>query len=130
MATIYIHQFNKPNSCSTEIWKKIKAIKGITHHPLQPILKHNNILLSSSTAINDAFVPSFEKNNYASNFDPVFFTHYKHNIENTITHELQNNFHHQDNHLNTSISGSQLFNYMSNCKSESPWLNDLTYSFI
>lgn len=96
----------------------MKAIKGITYQPLPPSLKHNDTLLSSTSAISDAFAQSFAKNSCDSNVNPAF-TQYKHNIENTITHELQNNFHHQDNHINTSFNENELFNAMSNCKIKS-----------
>jgi hypothetical protein len=109
--------------------EKIKEIKGIIHQSLPPILKSNDTLFSSSSAISDAFAQSFAKNSCDSNFDPAF-THYKPNIENTITYELQNNFHHQDNHLNTSFNENELFNAMSNCKSKSPRPDDISYSFI
>ncbi|KAL5243308.1 hypothetical protein ACI65C_010718, partial [Semiaphis heraclei] len=105
----------KYNSSSTEIWKKIKAIKGITHQPLPPFLKHNDTLLSSPSAISDAFAQSFAKNSCDTNFDPAF-SQYKHSIENAITNELQNNFQHQDNHINTSFNENELLNaiYLGN----------------
>ncbi|KAF0750606.1 Uncharacterized protein FWK35_00023634, partial [Aphis craccivora] len=124
----YTNSIN-PNSCSTEIWKKIKAIKGITHQPLPSFLKYNDILLSSPIDISNAFAQSFTKNSCDSNFDPVF-AQYKHNIENTITYELNYNFQHQDNHLNIPFSENELLNTMSNCKSKSPGPDNIPYSFI
>lgn len=81
------------------------------------------------TDISEAFAQSFTKNSCDSNFDPVS-THYKHNQENLITNELNNNFHHQDSHLNIPFNEKELHNAMLSCKSKSPGPNDIPYFFV
>ena len=60
------------NTSSTEIWNKIKAIKGISYHRLPSILQYNNTPLSTSSYITKVFAKIFQKNSNDSNYDPVF----------------------------------------------------------
>lgn len=62
------------NTSSTEIWNKIKAIKGMPYNRLPPVLQHNNTSLSASSDITEAFAEVFQKNSSDSNYDPVFAT--------------------------------------------------------
>ncbi|KAL5244817.1 hypothetical protein ACI65C_012227 [Semiaphis heraclei] len=74
------------NTPSTEVWNKIKAIKGISYHRLPLVLQHNNNSLSTPSDITKAFAEVFQKNSSDSNYDPEFAT-FKDNFEMHTTYE-------------------------------------------
>lgn len=114
---------------STEMWKKIKAIKGINHQTLPSILHKNDTILSSPTNIAETFAQFFEKNSCDSNYDPDFI-HFKNTEDKNITNKLNFNYQQQDNHINLPFSITELSNALSNCKSKSPGPDGIPYSFI
>lgn len=78
----YTNSINS-NTSSTDMWNKIKSIKGITHQPLPSNLNHNGITLSSPTDITEAFAQNFTKNSCNSNYEDEFIN-FKHEAEENI----------------------------------------------
>lgn len=117
------------NTSSTEIWNKIRAIKGIPYNRLPPVLQHNNTFLSTPLDITEAFAEVFQKNSSDLNYDPVFTT-FKNNYEINITNEPEPASHPHENLLNMPFSISEMLDALSKCNSKSPGPDDIPYVFI
>jgi len=124
----YTNSINS-NTSSTEMWNKIKSIKGITHQPLPFNINHNGNSLSSPTDIAEAFAQHFIKNNCNSNYEHEFLN-FKHKTEENIKRDLELNFYHQENTINQPFNITELHNALSGCKSKSPGPDGIPYSFI
>lgn len=118
-----------PNTSPTEMWNKIKSIKGINHQPLPPNLHFNDDTLSLPSDIAEAFAQQFKKNSDCSNYDPEFIK-FKNTVEDNLKKELEINFHEEDNHLNMPFSRNELYTALSGCKSKSPGPDGIPFSFI
>lgn len=92
-----------PNTSPTEMWNKIKSIKGINHQPLPNNLHFNDDTLSLPSDIAEAFAQQFKKNSDCSNYDPEFIK-FKNTVKDNLKKELEINFHEEDNHLNMPFS--------------------------
>jgi hypothetical protein len=117
------------NTPSTEIWNKIKTIKGISYHRLPSILQHKNTSLSTPSDISKAFAEVFQKNSSNSNYDPEFAS-FKDNFEKYTSNEPESESHPHLNFLNMPFSTSEMLNARSNYNSKSPGPDDIPYSFI
>lgn len=117
------------NTSSTEIWNKIKAIKGISCHRLPPILQHNNTSLSTLPDIAKAFAKIFQKNSSTSNYELAFGI-FKDNVEHNQINQPELAPHPNSNFLNMPFNISEILDAQSNCNSKSPGQDDIPYSFI
>jgi hypothetical protein len=70
-----------------------------------------------------------EKNSDYSNYNPEFIN-FKNTAEDIFRNELEINFQHQDNHLNTLFSKKELLNALSGFKTKSPGPDGIPFSFI
>ncbi|KAL4083864.1 hypothetical protein QTP88_029180 [Uroleucon formosanum] len=100
------------NTSPTEMWNKIKSIKGINHQLLPPNLLFNDDTLSLPSDIAEAFAQQFKKNSDCSNYDPEFIK-FKNTVEDNLKKELEINFHEEDNHLNMPFSRNELYTALS-----------------
>jgi len=124
----YTNSINS-NTSSTDMWNKIKSIKGIIHQPLPFNLNHNGNSLSFPTDITETFAQHFIKNNCNSNYEHEF-VNFKHKIEENITSDLELNFYQQENTINQPFDITELHNVLFGCKSKSPGPDGIPYSLI
>lgn len=124
----FTNSFNL-NTHPTEMWNKIKSIKGINHQSLPPNLISNNNTLTLPSDIAEAFAQNFKKNSDCSNYDPEFLN-FKNTVEGYLRNELETNVLQHDNHFNVPFSRNELYNALAGCKSKSPGPDGIPFSFI
>lgn len=119
------------SSSSSNVWEKIRKIKGKNVSRSVNTIKRNDTLITSSQEIVEAFAEEYARISSNENYSPEFLnykTTAEHNI-NSQTNTTANLYSH-DHPLNIPFSMAELEDALSSCNESSAGPDNIPYSFL